>query len=419
MSLSTSPRSARPGQESMFPASPAPGASQEEIRRQNLGAVLRHVHLHGPTSRAELTSRLGLNRSTIGALAAELTAADLVVEHAPTESRRAGRPSLVLSSHSDRIQALALSVETHRLRAARFGLGGRLLGLREVGRPAARPVSATITALADLVHDLEREDDADALLVGGAIAVDDSRPEEGRRPRAEDDVTAWRAALPAGLADPAVVVGDPAALGALAERVRGAATGLDDFIYLHGDAGVSAGLMIGGRLMTGHRGHSGKVGHMVVDPQGRPCRCGSRGCWETEIDDRALLRHAGRQTDCPQAATDVLRAAAAGEPAAAGAVERVADWLGFGVSNLVNVISPEAVVFGGSLRELYAVAQASVHRRLDVMVPPTLRRRTRLLPAALGRDAALIGTAELAFERLLADPLTVATQSRAHAPGRS
>ncbi|MEV4385435.1 helix-turn-helix domain-containing protein, partial [Micromonospora sp. NPDC049580] len=70
-----------------------PGASQEEIRRQNLGAVLRYVHLHGPTSRAELTSRLGLNRSTIGALAADLTASGLVTEEAPTTARRAGRPS--------------------------------------------------------------------------------------------------------------------------------------------------------------------------------------------------------------------------------------------------------------------------------------------------------------------------------------
>ncbi|MFD0818532.1 MarR family transcriptional regulator, partial [Micromonospora zhanjiangensis] len=70
------------------------GPSQEEIRRHNLGALLRHVHLRGATSRAELTTILGLNRSTIGALTADLVTAGLVVEGAPRETGRAGRPSL-------------------------------------------------------------------------------------------------------------------------------------------------------------------------------------------------------------------------------------------------------------------------------------------------------------------------------------
>ena len=76
------------------------GPSQEEIRRQNLGALLRYVHVHGATSRAELTSALGLNRSTIGALTAELAAARLVSERAPRETGRAGRPSLVVRPES-------------------------------------------------------------------------------------------------------------------------------------------------------------------------------------------------------------------------------------------------------------------------------------------------------------------------------
>ncbi len=72
------------------------GPSQEEIRRQNLGALLRYVHVHGATSRAELTTSLGLNRSTIGALTADLAAAGLVSERAPRETGRGGRPGVGL-----------------------------------------------------------------------------------------------------------------------------------------------------------------------------------------------------------------------------------------------------------------------------------------------------------------------------------
>src|SRR3954451_4865747 len=99
------------------------GPSQEEVRRHNLGTLLRYVHVHGATSRAELTSRLGLNRSTIGALTAELTTAGLVSEETPRETRGAGRPSLVVRPESARVYAYALSIEVDRLRAARVGLG--------------------------------------------------------------------------------------------------------------------------------------------------------------------------------------------------------------------------------------------------------------------------------------------------------
>ncbi len=392
--------------EPLLPA--APGASQEEIRRQNLGAVLRYVHVHGPTSRAELTARLGLNRSTIGALAADLAAAGPVTEEAeaPTAARRAGRPSLVVSPRSARVYAHALSIEADQLRAARIGLGGRILDQREVRRPAGMPVLDAVVPLAAFVRDMQRSVPGDALLAGGAAAVaDTSRDSEGRiriGAADEDLADALRAELPAG---PGFVTGDMADIAGLAEHVRGVAAGVHDLIYLHGDLGVSAGIITGGRLVTGHRGHSGKVGHMVVNPDGVRCGCGSRGCWETEIGEAALLRRAGRPAGERGAVLEVVRAAVGGEPAAGSAVHQIADWLGFGVANLVNVVNPDLVVFGGSLRQVYAAGAGVVRRRLDTIALPASREHVQLRAAALGRDAALIGAAELAFGQLLADPL--------------
>lgn len=396
------------------PLPPVPGASQEEIRRQNLGAVLRYVHLHGPTSRAELTSRLGLNRSTIGALAADLVASGLVTEETTTTARRAGRPSLVVSPRSDRVYAHALSIDAYLLRAARVGLGGRILDLREIARPGGMSAVDAVGPLADLVRDMERAVAPDALLVGGAVAVTDT----SRKPDGEIRVAGVEATLGAALeaelsACPGFVAGDLADIAGLAEHVRGVAAGVDDLIYLHGDVGISAGIIVGGRLVIGHRGHSGKVGHMVVNPNGLPCGCGSRGCWETEIGEAALLRHAGRDPRDRTAVAEVLRAAEQGDPTARAAVEQVADWLGFGVANLVNVVNPDAVVFGGSLRDIFTVGAEVVRERLDTMPLPASREHLRLRAAALGRDAVLIGAAELAFDKLLADPLNVGVAGQA------
>src|SRR5215211_1415499 len=111
------------------------GPSQEEIRRFNLGALLRYVHVRGPTSRAELTALLGLNRSTIGALTGDLAAAGLVREELPRDHGRTGRPSLVVQAVSDQFYVYAFSIGVDRMVAARVGLGGVVLDRREVARP--------------------------------------------------------------------------------------------------------------------------------------------------------------------------------------------------------------------------------------------------------------------------------------------
>jgi predicted NBD/HSP70 family sugar kinase len=388
------------------------GPSQEEVRRQNLGALLRYVHIHGPTSRAELTSELGLNRSTIGALTEDLAGAGLVTEAAPRETGRAGRPSLVVRPESSRVYAYAFSIEVDQIRAARVGLGGEVLDLRVDERPRGLAATDTVPLLAEFVKELHHSVPDDALYVGSGVSVCRMMRRDDGLPRLTFTTEQIAAPLCAALAtelgvERPVVAGNAGDVAALAEHARGTAVGCDNVIYLHRDAGVDAGIIVGGRRLTGHAGQGGQVGHMVVQPNGRPCSCGSRGCWETEIGEYALLKAAGRDTSTRNAgALTVVDAASRGDASAQAAVRQVGDWLGFGVANLVNVFNPEMVIFGGTLRELYLAAAAQVRSRLNSMALPAARERVRLRTPQLGEDAALIGAAELAFEQLLADPLS-------------
>lgn len=402
--------------------------TQDSVRRQNLGALLRYVHVSGDTSRAELTNQLGLNRSTIGALTADLAGAGLIDEGAPQETGRAGRPSLVVRPRSSRVYGYALSIEVDRLRAARVGLGGKVLDSRELPRPHGTAVRDTVSTLAAFIHDMQRAASPDGVFVGSGIAVSRmmrhadgvvrmlssagptaGAPVPGSAAGAAGAVAgigAWLggelgAASGADLGlDRPPLVGAVADLAALAEHTRGAAAGLDNVVHLHGDAGITAGIIAGGRRVTGHGGHGGEVGHMVVNPQGRECGCGSRGCWETEI-----ARHVSLERGAVRACVDAARL---GDPAARAAVRQAADWLGFGVANLVNIFNPTAVVFGGALRELFLAGAAQVRGRLTMMTLPACREHLRLRTPLLGDDAPLVGAAELAFERLLADPLETA-----------
>ncbi|GAA4070785.1 ROK family transcriptional regulator [Nonomuraea soli] len=390
------------------------GPSQEEIRRYNLGTLLRHVHLGGPTSRAELTSRMGLNRSTIMALTADLAAAGLVREELPRETGRAGRPSLVVRPESARIYVLAFDVGVDRLVAARVGLGGVILDRREsVRQRGTFDLAEVISTLAGFARQMVRKTRPDTVCVGAAAAFCGAVRESDGTVHFSPNLVGPIAELPFGeelsrklaMGLP-VAVGNDANLGALAEHTRGVAPGCRNLIYLHADVGIGGGIIAGGHLLGGHEGYFGEVGHMIVNPGGRPCGCGSRGCLEAEVGERALIDHAGMYGRVGREAVRTLvEAADRGDIAARDSVHRAGDWLGIGVANLVNIFNPEVVVFGGTLRELYLGSAAQVRTQINTSSLPAARANLRLRTTALGDDVTLVGAAELAFTQMLADPL--------------
>ena len=390
------------------------GRSQEEIRRRNLGDLLRHVHLSGPLSRAALAGRMNLNRSTIMALTAELTSAGLVREELPEETGRAGRPSLLVRPESDRMYVLAFDVRVDRLVAARVGLGGAVLDRREAVRPRAGAdlddVVGTLAGFARRMLDATRPD---SVCVGvgaaycGMIRPGDGMVRFGPNMGWVDQAFGSELGLRLGLGLP-VLVGNEAHLGALAEHQRGAGIGFQNLVYLHGDVGVGGGIIVGDKLLDGDGGYGCELGHMMVNPyDGRPCGCGSHGCLEAEVGEQALLDAANWSPDQVgrEGVRAVVDAAGRGDPAAREALRRIGDWLGIGVANLINLFNPGLVIFGGMLREVYPGAAAQVHRRVEANVLMISRERVELRTSALGDDATLVGAAEFAFSTILADPL--------------
>jgi predicted NBD/HSP70 family sugar kinase len=401
------------------------GRSREEIRQHNLGALLRHVHLGGPVSRAVLADRMGLNRSTIMALTAELTSAGLVREELPKGTGKAGRPSLVVRPESDRVYVLAFDVAVDRLVAARVGLGGTVLDRREAVRPrAGADLDDVVGVLAGFARQMHRKARSDSVCVGvgaaycGMIRPADGMVRFGPNMGWVDQAFGTELGLRLGLGLP-VSVGNEAHLGALAEHERGVGIGFQNLIYLHGDVGVGGGIIVGGKLLDGDGGYGCELGHMLVNPyNGRPCGCGSRGCLEAEVGERALLDAANRSPDLVgrDAVRAVVDAADRGDVGARDALHRIGDWLGIGVANLINLFNPGLVIFGGMLREVYLGSAVQVRNRMTANVLVISREKVRLQTSALGDDATLIGAAELAFSEVLASPLEVLASRTSH-PG--
>jgi predicted NBD/HSP70 family sugar kinase len=187
---------------------------------------------------------------------------------------------------------------------------------------------------------------------------------------------------------------------------RGVAAGAREVIYVWGEVGVGGGLISRGEPVTGAAGFAGEIGHVPVNPDGRPCRCGSMGCWETEIGEGILLERSGRSPDGGRDAVDALLADAdAGVATALDALTAQARWLGIGIAGLINVMNPSMVVLGGLLGRVYPYMADIVGAEIDRRALESARRGLVVVTSALGGDAPLMGAAELAFEPLLADPL--------------
>jgi predicted NBD/HSP70 family sugar kinase len=395
----------------LFMAYELPGQRSETVRRANLSAILRELHNRGPVSRSDLGARTGLTRSAVRGLIGELALAGLVSEERGTPQGTPGRPSPLVRPSPRCGIVLALEIAVDSLAVAAVGIGGEVLDVVRLDRPRDRSsVDETIADLASLARAVQRRlPDTDGMIGIGVAIVGIVRRDNGVVTMApnlgwRDVPLAERLADALGTSLP-IAVANEADLGALAELRRGAAVGSQHVLFISGEVGVGGGLIVDGAQLTGAGGFAGEVGHMPVNPDGRTCRCGSVGCWETEIGEGALLRRAGHPPDAGREEVEaVLREAAAGAPDVLEALDAVGRWLGFGLAGLVNVFNPQVVVLGGLFGRIHPFVETTVATELDRLALPQTRDAVRVIPAALGVDAPLLGAAELAFEPLLADP---------------
>jgi predicted NBD/HSP70 family sugar kinase len=390
--------------------SPLAGLGQDGLRRANLSAVLSRVHASGPTSRAALTAELGLNRSTIGALSAQLESLHLVRSSVPVASDRTGRPSHVLSARED-VAVLAVSLDVEWLTVALVGLGGRIIDRRDRRHErGGHAVGAVVDSVGLLCEELLAGAGGTAVrclgvgaAVPGVIRAEDGlvrfAPNLGWVDEPFAELLATRLGRP-------VRLGNNADLGVLAEHLRGAAVGATDVVYLSGGVGIGGGILVAGQALRGSGGYGGEVGHLSLDPVGgEQCRCGSRGCWETKIGENQLLRAVGRLPGGgPDAVADVLARAAAGDPLPRRAVTDLAFWVGVGLGAIVNVCNPRVIVVNGVLAGVWQTFPDLVTAALVGASVPACREQLEIRTSGLGNDSSLIGAAELALEPLLADP---------------
>ncbi|MCH1866284.1 ROK family protein [Nocardioides sp. CFH 31398] len=387
------------------------GTNQEAVRRHNLSTLLRQVHLApGPVSRAELTSAMGLNRSTIAGLVAELVELGLTESTAARTAPRqgAGRPSQGVGVADDGPYVVAVDLGVDRVTAARVGLGGRIRARVQARVHDDREAWRVAADIAGLVRRVVVDAPPVSSLAGIGLAVPGMvRRRDGMVRLAPNlgwsDVSPGPMVLAALGVEVPLRVGNDADLGALSEHHRGVGIDIDDLVYVSGNVGVGAGVVSGGVPLAGAGGYAGEVGHLALSPADRACHCGARGCWETAVGGHVIARTIGCADDEVAELDLVLERYDVAPPG----LDDVGRELGEGLAGIVNVLNPQVVVMGGYFRSLFRLVPDDVRAGFEATALTAPLESVSLALPGLDGDSVLLGAAELAFEPLLADPAGV------------
>ncbi len=381
------------------------GSSHDDIRRHNLGVILRSVHRTGPASRAQLTRLTGLNRSTIGALVAELKERTLILERDPDPTNLAGRPSPVVVANPH-VAAFAVNPEIDAITVGLVGLDGAVH--RRIRYPTAQSptVAEAVAIAAGIIADLRAEAQIDYHFIGigvavpGLVRVSDGLVRDAPHLGWVDAPLAELLAAETGLS---VRAANDASLGVTAERYFGAGRGVNDLVYLNGGAsGIGGGIVLGGMPIRGVAGFAGEFGHIRVSGAKQMDSAGLPGTLEAEVRRSALLT----VLELERADADELEQALRFSTSAAvrAEVNRQLDALAVALAGAVNLLNPALIVLGGFLAALHGVDPERLRAgvaRLSLAAP---NATVQVCAAALGSDLLMIGAAELAFESLLDDP---------------
>jgi glucokinase len=195
---------------------------------------------------------------------------------------------------------------------------------------------------------------------------------------------------------------------ALAESRYGAARGALNVCCITLGTGVGGGLLFGGELYRGQSMSAGELGHISIEPEGLPCNCGNRGCLERYIGREGLIRLArlamrGKKSMLSQMGEltpiAIADAAKRGDEAAKAVWEKAGYYLGLGVVGIVNLLNPDVVVVGGGIGNAGNLLLKPARKTVRSRALPVPGRHVRIVRAALGEDAGVIGAATEVFER--------------------
>lgn len=400
-------------------------ADQNLVKQINSALILDQLLADAPQSRASLAHRTGLNRSTISSLVNDLLARELIREVGRETADSRGRPGILLELNPGGGCVVGVEINAEYISVILTDFTAQILWQRDVVVEAQHPQDGLLALAEDLIQAAIQTGTSIGLrLLGIGLSVPGLVNTAAGAlifaPNLGWQHVDFRARWGSTFGVPLYIENDGNA-AALGEYYFGVAQGCANFLYLGTGLGLSGGLMLNGEIYRGAGGFAGELGHIIVESGGELCSCGRRGCWETLVGPRAVIRgvvHAlenGAPSLIPglvhrryESITMqvVVEAAQKGDQLALDTLADIALHLGTGIANLVNIFNPEMVVLGGSLTAAgnYLLPTVSTIIHSEALAAPG--NMAALALSSQGTRAGVKGAVALVIDGIVREPIS-------------
>lgn len=379
--------------------------SQTSLREANRGRIVDTIKKHGGLTQVELAGLTGLSPATVSNIVKELAGAGVL--HTTPSTRSGRRAQNVTLAHALGLVA-GVHFSTRHMRIALSDVASTVVAENHMplakDHRADNELDRVMLLLADMLESVDATM-ADMLAVGIAIPA----PYDGRTGtiarsglmRGWDgveiaDVMERRLGRP-------VYVDNAANLAALAELRMGAARGKQDAVVIEAGDGIGTGIIIGGRVYSGHSGLAGELGHTIIREDGPLCRCGNRGCLEAIAGGPAILEPL-RAARSALKLQDVIIHAMSGDSACIRAIAKAGEAIGIATANLCNVLDPERVVVGGELARAGELLLGPLRREVERSIVAGADAAPDIVHGQLGMRASTLGAIAYAVEKVSIQP---------------
>ncbi|HOK29020.1 MAG TPA: ROK family protein [bacterium] len=394
------------------------GRSLPQVRRFNRSLVLQTIRAHSPISRIELTELTTLTPTTITSLVDEFIKYGLVKEIGNIKGG-VGRSRTLISINSEAYYVLGIDLARISISAGIVDLAGNLLTVKRVSSDLNQHFPVTLNTLEETIHSLLDEISPQIKEKIIAIGIGSPGPLSPSKGViiSPPNFTGWsniplKEIMEREFGLPTFIENDAKAC-ALGERWFGCCKNTDNFVYLAVGTGVGAGIIIDGDIYRGEGELAGEIGHTTIDINGPRCSCGNYGCLEIYTSVISLIDRIEKEEGLKSLIRDghietlssFYRSAREGNIRAVEILNDYCFWVGVGVVNIINTLSPSAVVLG---REALINGSDLIIPRVEKVVTErsffTTSQQTRILASSIGQDTGVIGAATIALQEFYKSP---------------
>lgn len=318
--------------------------NQHLVKKNNKALVLQLIMHREPISRADIAQISGLHKATVSSLVNELLEEELIYESGPGESSGGRRPVIL---HFNKVAGYAIGIDigANYVLSVLTDLKGNIV-LENNHTVTQTPYPTIMNLVKSMIQSLMTNMPQSRYgVVGIGVGVPGIVNKEGTVLLAPN--LGWKNSdLKQDLEElfeVPVIVENEANAGAFCEQKFGAGKDYENMVYISAGIGIGVGIFLNRELYQGKNGFSGEMGHMIIDMNGKPCNCGSQGCWEAYASEHALLEQAGSSIEA------VLELAKNQDQTAQGLFKEVGKYLGIGINNIINTFNPDQVIIGNRL----------------------------------------------------------------------